>query len=120
LRPIGKARKLVPTTRRTKSPIAPDHTTAANTLPGAGQAPGRAGCWLTAPLPDRFGLLIGSVNPTFGKQYVSETRLLPTRRIMAAPRTITAETRTARFASYNSNGKMKSMNMVKPRKHPAL
>jgi len=21
--------------------------------------PGRAGCWLTAPLPDRFGLLIG-------------------------------------------------------------
>jgi hypothetical protein len=98
--------------------MAPDHTTAANTLPGAGQALGRAGCWLTAPLPDRFGL-IGSVNPTFGKQYVSETRLLPTRTIVAAPRTITTETRTARFASYNSNGKMKLMNMVKPRKRPA-
>jgi hypothetical protein len=51
---------------------------------------------------------------------VSETRLLPTRRIMAGPRTITTETRTARFASYNSNGKIKLMNMVKPRKHPAL
>jgi hypothetical protein len=32
----------------------------------------------------------------------------------------TAETCAARFASYNSNGKMKLMNMVKPRKYPAL
>jgi hypothetical protein len=51
---------------------------------------------------------------------VSETRLLPTRRIMAGPRTITAETRTARVARYNSNGKMKLMNMVKRRKPPGF
>ena len=53
-------------------------------------------------------------------QYVSETKLLPTRTVMAGPRTMTAETRTARVASYNSNGNLKLMNMVKPRKRPAL
>jgi len=53
-------------------------------------------------------------------QYVSETRLLPTRTVMAGPRTMTAERRTARVASYNGNGNLKLMNMVKPRKHPAL
>jgi hypothetical protein len=49
-------------------------------------------------------------------QYVSETRMLPTRTAMAGSRTIMAGTRTAQIAS---NGKLKLMNMVKPRKHPA-
>ena len=52
-------------------------------------------------------------------QYVSETRLLPTHTVMAGSRTMAAETRTARVASSNSNGNMKLMNMVKPRKKPA-
>jgi hypothetical protein len=51
-------------------------------------------------------------------QYVSETKLLPTRTVAAGQRTMTAETPTARFASNHSN--LKLMNMAKPRKHPAL
>jgi hypothetical protein len=39
---------------------------------------------------------------------------------MARQPTMTAETRTARFASNNSHGNLKLMNMAKPRKHPAL
>jgi hypothetical protein len=46
-------------------------------------------------------------------QYVSETRILPTRTAMAGSRTIMAGTRTARIAS---NGKLKLYNMVQPRK----
>ena len=53
-------------------------------------------------------------------QYVSETKLLPTRTVMARQPTMAAETRTARFASNNSHGNLKLMNMAKPRKHPAL
>jgi hypothetical protein len=53
-------------------------------------------------------------------QYVSETKLLPTRTVMAGQRTMTAETRTARFASNSSQGSLKLMNMAKPRKHPAM
>src|SRR6516162_4697297 len=58
LRPIRKARKLVWRTKRIKPPIADGHSMEANTLTETGQAE-RAGCWLTAPLLDRFGLLIG-------------------------------------------------------------
>jgi hypothetical protein len=39
---------------------------------------------------------------------------------MVGPPTMTAETRAARFASNNSHGNLKLMNMAKPRKHPAL
>jgi hypothetical protein len=53
-------------------------------------------------------------------QYVSETKLLPTRTVMARQPTMAAETRTARFASNNSHGNLKLMNMAKPHKHPAL
>jgi hypothetical protein len=60
-------------------------------------------------------------------QYVSETKLLPTRTVLLPTRTVmagqptmTAETRAARFASNNSHGNLKLMNMAKPRKHPAL
>ena len=53
-------------------------------------------------------------------QYVSETKLLPTRTVMAGQPTMTAEMRTARFASNNSHGNLKLMNMARPRKHPAL
>jgi len=53
-------------------------------------------------------------------QHVSETKLLPTRTVMARQPIMTAETRTARFASNNSHGNLKLMNMAKPRKHPAL
>jgi hypothetical protein len=53
-------------------------------------------------------------------QYVSETKLLPTRTVMARQPTMAAETRTARFASNNSHGNLKLMNMARPRKHPAL
>jgi hypothetical protein len=38
----------------------------------------------------------------------------------AAQQTMTAETRTARFAGNNSRGNLKLMNMAKPHKHPAL
>jgi hypothetical protein len=43
-------------------------------------------------------------------QYVSETRMLPTRTAMAGSRTVTAGTRTTRTAS---NGKLKLYNMAK-------
>jgi len=52
-------------------------------------------------------------------QYVSETRILPTRTAMAGSRTIIAGTRTARIASNAGNDKLKLYNMVKLRKHPA-
>jgi hypothetical protein len=42
--------------------MAADHITAANTPPGTGQVPDRVGCWLTASLPNRFGLPIGRVS----------------------------------------------------------
>jgi hypothetical protein len=49
-------------------------------------------------------------------QYVSETKWMPTHIVMAGQQTMTAETRKARFASYNSHGNLKLMNMAKPRK----